>query len=92
MKNTLLLLLLFTGIVKGQIVNIPDANFKNVLVNTNCVDIDADFVGDVDADIRGTRSAARTDTCDGEGAGRQPTPCPSENARSQPRTLCRRTD
>ncbi|MBK8599875.1 MAG: hypothetical protein IPN80_04365 [Flavobacterium sp.] len=32
MKNILLLLLLLTGIVNGQIVNIPDANFKAILV------------------------------------------------------------
>jgi len=50
MKNILLLLLLFTGIVNGQIVNIPDANFKNALVNTNCVDLGSDSVGDIDAD------------------------------------------
>ncbi len=50
MKNIFLLLLLFTGIVKGQIVNIPDANFKNVLVNTNCVDLGIDDVGEIDAD------------------------------------------
>ncbi len=35
MKNILLLLLLFTGIVNGQIVNIPDANFKATLINSN---------------------------------------------------------
>ncbi len=28
MKNIFLLMLLFTGMVKAQIVNIPDANFK----------------------------------------------------------------
>jgi hypothetical protein len=33
MKNIFLLLLLFTGMVKAQIVNIPDANFKAALVN-----------------------------------------------------------
>jgi Leucine-rich repeat (LRR) protein len=32
MKKILLLLLLFTGIVNGQIVNIPDANFKALLL------------------------------------------------------------
>jgi len=50
MKNTFLLLLLFTGIVKGQIVNIPDAVFKNRLVNTLTVDIDGDQFADADAD------------------------------------------
>ncbi len=34
----------------AQIVNIPDANFKNVLVNTLCVDMDYNAVGDADAD------------------------------------------
>ncbi len=32
MKKILLLLLLFTEIVNGQIVNIPDANFKAKLI------------------------------------------------------------
>jgi hypothetical protein len=32
MKNIFLLLLLFTGMVKAQIVNIPDANFKAALI------------------------------------------------------------
>ena len=47
------LLFLFTIIVfsvKAQIVNIPDANFKNALVNTLCVDINGDGEGDIDAD------------------------------------------
>lgn len=35
MKNTFLLLLLFTGIVKGQIVTIPDANFKAKLLSAS---------------------------------------------------------
>ncbi|WP_191859297.1 T9SS type A sorting domain-containing protein [Hanstruepera ponticola] len=35
---------------QAQIVNIPDANFKNALVNTNCVDTDGDYTGDIDAD------------------------------------------
>jgi uncharacterized repeat protein (TIGR01451 family) len=35
----------------AQIVNIPDANFKNALVNTLCVDINGDYIGDADADI-----------------------------------------
>jgi len=35
MKNILLLLLLFTGIVKAQIVNIPDANFKAKLLQAS---------------------------------------------------------
>ena len=35
MKNILLLLLLFTGIVNAQIVNIPDLNFKNKLLQAD---------------------------------------------------------
>ncbi len=34
----------------SQIVNIPDANFKDKLVNRNCVDIDGDGIGDDDVD------------------------------------------
>lgn len=52
MKNLLLSFgLFFTSfILHAQIINIPDANFKNTLVNSNCVDIDGDGYGDVDAD------------------------------------------
>jgi Leucine-rich repeat (LRR) protein len=52
MKNFILLLvfLLFTNLFFAQIINIPDANFKNVLVNTNCVILDDDLQGDADAD------------------------------------------
>jgi uncharacterized repeat protein (TIGR01451 family) len=50
MKKLILLLLLFTGIVKAQIVNIPDANFKNRLVNTLCVDTNSDNISDSDVD------------------------------------------
>lgn len=51
MKNLYLLAILLTyTISNAQIVDIPDANFKNALVNTNCVDITGDFNGDVDAD------------------------------------------
>jgi len=35
----------------GQIINFPDANFKNALVNTKCVDTDGDGFGDADADL-----------------------------------------
>ncbi|WP_298222658.1 T9SS type A sorting domain-containing protein [Flavobacterium sp.] len=35
MKNIFLLLLLFTGVVEAQIVNIPDANFKAKLLSVN---------------------------------------------------------
>ncbi len=34
----------------AQTLVIPNANFKNALVNTDCVDTDADNVGDADAD------------------------------------------
>ena len=34
----------------SQIVDIPDANFKDALVNTFCVDTDGDGIGDIDAD------------------------------------------
>ncbi len=47
---SIFLLLFFTVSSHAQIVNIPDANFKNALVNTNCVDIDGDGIGDIDAD------------------------------------------
>ncbi len=36
--------------LQAQIVNIPDPNFKHALVNTECVDINGDGIGDVDAD------------------------------------------
>lgn len=39
MKQYLLLLFFLSLSVKAQIVNIPDANFKNALVNTNCATI-----------------------------------------------------
>ena len=38
MKNITLLVLLFTGIVKAQIVSIPDANFKALLLASNATD------------------------------------------------------
>jgi len=38
------------GVLQAQIINIPDANFKNALVNTNCIDLNNDGSGDVDAD------------------------------------------
>lgn len=40
MKKLLLLLLLFTGVVKAQIVNIPDPIFKAKLVTANPTDVD----------------------------------------------------
>ncbi len=50
MKKLIILLLLFTVLVNAQIVNIPDANFKNRLVNTICVDTNNDSTYDADAD------------------------------------------
>jgi hypothetical protein len=51
MRNLLLISsFLICSIVQSQIVNIPDANFKNALVNTNCVDTNSDGIGDMDAD------------------------------------------
>jgi len=37
-------------IAQAQIVNIPDANFKNALVTENVVDIDGDGIGDIPVD------------------------------------------
>jgi Leucine-rich repeat (LRR) protein len=37
-------------VANAQIVNIPDANFKNALAYTSCVDLNGDGVGDVNAD------------------------------------------
>ncbi len=52
MKNVIILLLLAFGVNGyGQIINFPDANFKNALVNTMCVDTDGDSKGDADADL-----------------------------------------
>lgn len=56
MKNILLLLLLFTGIVNGQIVNIPDANFKAKLLastTTNGIASDANGYMRIDANNNG---------------------------------------
>jgi uncharacterized repeat protein (TIGR01451 family) len=50
MKNILLLLLLFTGIVHGQIVNIPSTLLKEALTGNACVDLNGDGIGDADAD------------------------------------------
>ena len=47
----LLIILFVFSFSNAQIVDIPDANFKNVLVNTNCVDTNGDGSGDADADI-----------------------------------------
>jgi uncharacterized repeat protein (TIGR01451 family) len=53
MKNlstTLFLLLACLSAANAQIVNIPDANFKNALVNTWCVDNENDGIYDRDVD------------------------------------------
>jgi hypothetical protein len=51
MKNILLVLsVLFGSIVQAQIVDIPDANFKNALVNEICADLDGDGILDDDVD------------------------------------------
>lgn len=50
MKKVILILLIIVPIISvGQIV-IPDANFKNALVNTLCVDLNLDYSPDADAD------------------------------------------
>lgn len=35
----------------AQNITIPDANLKNLLVNTNCVDTNSDYVGDIGIDL-----------------------------------------
>lgn len=52
MKNIICILLLSIScpVVLSQIVTIPDAIFKNALVNESVVDTDGDEIGDVDAD------------------------------------------
>lgn len=41
----------FCNLTSAQIINFPDANFKNALVKTLCVDTDYDDIGDADADF-----------------------------------------
>jgi Leucine-rich repeat (LRR) protein len=57
MKNYFFITILFFSVYfsQAQIVNIPDANFKNALVNTNCVDTngDGEFDDDVDTNNDG---------------------------------------
>ena len=51
MKNIYLIITLSIGdLGQAQIVNIPDANFKNALVNTLCVDTNGDGIADSNAD------------------------------------------
>ena len=47
----LFFLLVFCFVGYGQIIYFPDANFKNALVNTKCVDTNSDNIGDADADV-----------------------------------------
>ncbi len=52
MKNLYLIIALSIGAFgQAQIINIPDANFKNALVNTLCVDTNGDGTYDSNADI-----------------------------------------
>ncbi|MFN8339852.1 MAG: T9SS type A sorting domain-containing protein [Saprospiraceae bacterium] len=52
MKSIIVVLFLtYCFVGYGQIINFPDPNFKNALVNTKCVDTNGDGVGDEDADI-----------------------------------------
>lgn len=50
MKKYTLFLLLISYASNAQIINFPDANFKNALVNTNCIDTNNNGIGDIDAD------------------------------------------
>ncbi len=47
---TYIFLFLCCTLTTAQIVTIPDSNFKSTLVNSNCVDVNNDGVGDIDAD------------------------------------------
>ena len=52
MKNLIIFLFLTSAVIcSAQIIDIPDANFKNALVNTKCVDLGEDGSGDIDADL-----------------------------------------
>jgi Leucine-rich repeat (LRR) protein len=52
-KHSILALLLWSlcFVANAQIVTIPDANFKNALLNTACVDTNLDSIPDTDADL-----------------------------------------
>ena len=51
MKKSYIVFALLLGItVYSQTINIPNANFKNTLVNTICVDNNGDIYPDTDAD------------------------------------------
>lgn len=49
--STSIFFILFSSFGFAQIVNIPNSNFRNALLNSNCVDIDGDQSGDVPADF-----------------------------------------
>jgi len=54
MKNLyIIIILLISTIAQAQIVDIPDANFKNALVNENVVDTDGDGSADSPVDLNG---------------------------------------
>ncbi|WP_417856546.1 T9SS type A sorting domain-containing protein [Xanthomarina gelatinilytica] len=50
-KLPIIITLFFSLLSHSQIVNIPDANFKNALINDMVVDMDGDRIGDIDADL-----------------------------------------
>lgn len=50
MKKYIFILILVTSFANGQIVTFSDINFKNALVNTNCVDNDNNGTAEADAD------------------------------------------
>ena len=51
MKKYIFLLILANSFVNAQIITFSDTNFKNALVNTNCVDNDNNSIGEADADV-----------------------------------------
>ncbi|WP_456439421.1 T9SS type A sorting domain-containing protein [Psychroserpens sp.] len=63
MRNHYILLvaLLISFTINAQIIDIPDANFKNALVNSNCVDTDGDGSFDNDADINNDGEISMTE-------------------------------
>ena len=72
MKNIFLLLLLFTGMVEAQIVNIPDANLKSALLLANATNhyasmFDGSYVSidiNLDGEIQYSEAALITGTID----------------------------
>ena len=53
MKRTFMLLamMMISFFSNSQIINIPDPNFRNALLKSNCVDTNGDYYGDIDADL-----------------------------------------